>query len=98
MGIAYNTAPRNFDELVDSVRGQLERSRELHMMGETISYEEAVELTSESFMGLLDRITELSAIVASQALLFSQINEIFHWLFESLGIPITEDSDDIESE
>lgn len=88
MGIEYTTTPHSFEELCDSVRGQVERSRELRMMGETIPYEESVELTSESMLELLDRIEQLSEIATNQAALFSQINEIFKWIFNYVGIDI----------
>jgi hypothetical protein len=88
MGIEYTTTPHSFEELCDSVRGQVERSRELRMMGETIPYEESVELTSESMLELLDRIEQLSEIANTQALLFTQINEIFKWIFNYVGIDI----------
>ena len=94
MGIAYNILPQNFEELCDSVRGQVERARELAMVGERVPYEEAVELTSESFLGLLDRIQELGTIVSHQAMMFGQLNDILQWLFTYMGIPISSGEDD----
>lgn len=88
MGIEYKTNPSNFEELCDSVRGQVERARELAMKGETVPFDEAVELTSESMLGLLDRVEQLSDIVTQQAVLFSQINDIFKWMFTYMGIDI----------
>lgn len=88
MGIEYKTHPTNFEELCDSVRGQVERARELAMKGETVPYDEMVELTSESFMALLDRVEQLSDIITHQAMLFVQVNEIFKWVFKYLGIDI----------
>ncbi len=98
MGIAYNTLPQNFEELCDSVRGQVERARELAMVGERVPYEEAVELTSESFLGLLDRIQELGTIVSHQAMMFGQLNDILQWLFTYMGIPISDTDADEEDD
>lgn len=88
MGIEYKTHPANFEELCDSVRGQVERARELAMKGEVVPLDEMVELTSESFLALLDRVEQLSEIITHQAMLFVQINEIFKWVFNYLGIDI----------
>ncbi|NBO53555.1 MAG: hypothetical protein EBU84_02950 [Actinobacteria bacterium] len=98
MGIAYKTNPTNFEELCDSVRGQVERARELAIIGETVPYEEAVELTSESVLGLLDKVKDLNEIVAHQAMMFSQLNDILQWLFRYLGIPIDESEEDTSDE
>lgn len=96
MGIAYTTRPSNFDELCDSIRGQVERARELGMVGEQVPHEEAVELTSESMLGLLDRIRHLSEIATHQAMMFSQLNDILQWLFVYLDIPIENTTDESE--
>jgi len=88
MGIEYKTHPYTFEELCDSVRGQVERARELAMMGETVPYDEMVELTAESFLAMVDRIDQLGDIVSHQALLFVQVNEIFKWVFKYIGIDI----------
>ncbi|NBO55532.1 MAG: hypothetical protein EBU84_13300 [Actinobacteria bacterium] len=88
MGIEYKTNPTNFEELCDSVRGQVERARELSIKGETVPFDEMVELSSESFLSLLDRVEQLSEIVSHQATLFVQINEIFKWVFNYVGIDI----------
>lgn len=88
MGIEYKTHPATFEELCDSVRGQVERARELSIKGEVVPPDEMVELTSESFMATLDRIEQLSDIVTHQAMLFVQVNEIFKWVFKYLGIDI----------
>jgi Flp pilus assembly CpaE family ATPase len=93
MGIAYKTHPANFEELCDSVRGQVERAQELGMLGETVPYSEAVELTSESVLGLLDRVRYLTDVVSHQALMFNQLNDILKWLFTFLGIPILDGQD-----
>ena len=88
MGIEYKIHPTNFEELCDSVRGQVERARELSMKGEAVPFDEMVELTSESFLALLDRVEQLSDIVTHQATLFVQVNEIFKWMFSYMGIDI----------
>jgi predicted Zn-dependent peptidase len=88
MGIEYTTTPRNFDELCDSIRGQVERARELSIRDEQLDPAEMVELTSESFLAVLDRIEQLTAMLMQQAILFSQVNDIFEWLFKHLGIDL----------
>ena len=99
MGIDYTTSPKTFMELCDSVRGQVERSRELAMMGQKIPLSESVELTSESFLETLDRIEHLSEMAMENAQLFMQINDIFQWIFKFIGLDLDElyDSQD-ESE
>jgi len=97
VGIAYSTHPRTFDELCESVRGQVERARELGIVGEMVPFEEAVELTSESMLGLLDRVRHLSEIATHQATMFQQLNDILQWLFIYLDIPILEDNATDES-
>jgi len=86
MGIEYSTTPENYEQLVESIRGQVERTRELRMMGESISYEESVVLTSESFLSMLDRIESLSELATYQAHLFVQIEGLFRWVFSQLGV------------
>lgn len=101
MGIHYSTTPRNFEELCDSVRGQVERSRELSMRNEEIPFDEMVTITSESFLSILDRIEMVSDMVAEQARLFIQIETMFRWVFSQLGVDIDEliaDSEDAEDE
>ena len=90
MGIDYTTTPKNYEELVDAVRGQVERTRELGMMGESIPYEESVTVTSEAFLGLLDRIESLSEMVTHQAHMFVQIENLFRWVFTQLGVDVDE--------
>jgi hypothetical protein len=94
MGIDYTTTPKNYEELVDAVRGQVERTRELGMMGESIPYEESVTITSESFLGLLDRIESLSEMVTHQAHMFVHIENLFRWVFTQLGVDIDELADE----
>ena len=86
MAIDYTTSPMNYHELVDSVRGQVERTRELKMMGETISPEECVTMTSESMLSLLDRMETMSEIIAHQAHMFVQIEGMFRMVFNQVGM------------
>ena len=98
MGIEYSTNPKTFEELCDSVRGQVERSHELKMMGQKMKYEEMVEMTSESFMSTLERIEQLSEMAMANTNLFVQINDIFQWIFKFIGFDIENlDSEDYES-
>ena len=94
MGIDYTTTPKNYEELVDAVRGQVERTRELGMMGESITYEESVTVTSEAFLGLLDRVESLSEMVTHQAHMLVQIEHLFRWVFSQLGVNIDELTDE----
>jgi len=94
MAIEYTTTPKTFEQLCDSIRGQVERSRELAMMGEKIPVSESVELTSESFLSTLDRIEQLSEMAMENAHLFMQINDIFQWIFKFIGLDIQEMYDD----
>lgn len=86
MAIAYTTSPTNYHELIDSVRGQVERTRELKMMGETISPEECVTMTSESMLSLLDRMETMSEIIEYQAHMFVQIEVMFRMVFDQFGM------------
>jgi hypothetical protein len=88
MGINYNTEPKSFEELCNSVRGQVERKNELSFLGMTVPREERVVMTPEATLALLDRVQHLTGVVASQTLLFSQIEQIFGWIFGQLGVDI----------
>ena len=88
MSIEYSITPKNFEELCDSIRGQVERSRELSIRGEQIPFEESVQVTPESFLATLDRIEQLSEKLGSNAVLFTQINDIFQWIFKFIGLDI----------
>lgn len=71
------------------------------MRNEEIPMEEMVTITSESFLGILDRIEMLSDMVAEQSRLFIQIETMFRWVFSQLGVDIDEliaDSEDAEYE
>lgn len=93
MGIYYNTQPKDFAELCDSIRGQVERTRELGISGKQIPLEESVELTPEAFMSMLERIEELTRTVTEQAMLFVMVQNIFKYLFESLGVEMDDEFD-----
>ena len=86
MSIEYTTNPKTFSELCDSVRGQVERTRELKMKGQEIPYEESVVMTSEAFLATLDRIEQLSDAITQNTELFLQINDIFQWIFKFIGL------------
>ncbi len=96
MGIEYSLHPKSFEELCDSVRGQVERTRELSMKGEKLQPEEYVDISSESFLATLDRIEQLSEMMQGNTLLFTQINDIFQWIFKYIGLDI-EELDESES-
>jgi hypothetical protein len=93
MGIYYSTQPKDFMELCDSIRGQLERTRELAMAGKQITLEESVEITPEAFLSVLERIEELTRTLTEQALLFVMVQNIFKYLFESLGVEFDVDEE-----
>lgn len=90
MGIHYKTNPKTFEELCDSTRGQVERTRELAMMGEELPIEECVVMTSEAMLALLDRVETLSEIAAQQTQMFVQMETMFRWIFGQLGVDIDE--------
>lgn len=90
MGIDYTTTPRNFDELCDSTRGQVERTRELAMKGEELPPDEAVVMTSEAFLSMLDKIESLCQVVDHQSSMFSHMEVMFRWLFAQMGVSIDE--------
>lgn len=94
--IYYKTEPQTYEELVDSVRGQLERMREVSITNETMPEEEKVVITTQSFMSLLDRVEELSQLITVQAELFVAIQGIFVYLFTHLGLPTDSFEDDEE--
>lgn len=90
MALPYTTTPKNYSELVDAVRGQLERSRELSMMGLPMKIEEKVIITPEAFMDVLDTLEEVREILTAHAQLFQSIQQVFMALFEVSGISLEE--------
>jgi hypothetical protein len=86
MAINYTTTPVTLSELCDSVRGQVERERELAMMGKEIPEEECVTFTAQSMLSLLERLEFLSEMTKRQAAMFAQIETIFGWVFTQLGV------------
>jgi len=88
MGINYSTSPSNFEELCDSVRGQVERSREYKMMGKEMPPSECVAITAESMLALVDRMEAMVTTLQNQARLFNQIEDMFRFVFHQLGIDL----------
>lgn len=88
MTIHYKTSPKTFDELADSVRGQVERTRELSMKGEGIPLDECVTITSEAFLGMIERIETLTEMVVDHTSIFSQLEIVFKWIFNQFGLDI----------
>ena len=98
MGILYKTEPMNYEELVNSIRGQVERQRERVFSGGEIPREELVSLTAESLLSLLDRMEVMAEILSRQAKMHIQIEKIFRFIFEQHGVDFDEAADDIVSE
>lgn len=88
MTLPYTTYPKNYFELVDAVRGQLERARELSLMGETMNRDEKVVITPEAFMGMLDKIEEMREVINNQMAMFVMVQQILLYVFEALGLPV----------
>lgn len=88
MAINYTTTPVTLSELCDSIRGQVERERELAMMGKEIPEEECVIFTAQSMLSLIERMELLSDMSKRQAMMFAQIETIFGWVFTQLGVDI----------
>ena len=96
MAINYTVFPKTFEEMVDSCRGQLERTRELAMKNEKIPLDESVVITNEGFLAMLERIEQMEHMLREQADINSSIQQIFFYLFSALGLPLDEDEEDDE--
>lgn len=95
MTIHYTTSPKTFEELVDSCRGQLERLREVAISNEELPFEEQVQITTESFLDMLEQIERLQYAISQQAEINTAIQQLFLQVFESMGIDLIEfDGDD----
>lgn len=90
MTIHYTTNPKTFEELVDAIRGQLERTREEAMHGRTIPYEERVVITTESFLALTERVEQFQFLLSAQAEINHSVQQLFLFVFQQLGIDLDE--------
>jgi hypothetical protein len=96
MAINYTVYPKTFEELVDSCRGQLERTRELAMKDEKIPLDESVVITNEGFLAMLERIEQMEHMLREQVDINNSIQQIFYYLFSALGLPLDEEDEDDE--
>jgi hypothetical protein len=94
MAINYTVYPKTFEELVDSCRGQLERTRELAMKDKKIPLDEAVVITNEGFLAMLERIEQMEHMLREQVDINNSIQQIFYYLFSALGLPLDDEEDE----
>lgn len=97
MGIYYTTTPKNFDELADSLRGQMERIRELNMAREMMPNSERVIITTESFLSTLEQIEQIQQALCAQSEINIALHEVIASIFSILGITV-DDYDDENDE
>ena len=96
MAINYTVFPKTFEELVDSCRGQLERKRELAMKDKKVPLEESVVITNEGFLAMLEHIEQMENMLRQQADINNSIQQIFYYLFSTLGLPLDDEDEDDE--
>ena len=94
MGIYYTTTPQNFEELADSLRGQMERIRELSISKERMPNSERVVITTESFLSTIEQIEQIQQALSSQSDINLAMHEVVGSIFSILGITIDDDDDD----